>query len=179
MIRIRRPLALGIALVLGAFNAIAVPPAHAGGEHWANLVTYYHWDREDNFSAVTAGDHSTARGAAYQWIRTKEAWVLVTPTDPGTQKPLVLFYNSARGDYMSTATPEGIASAESAGYERKNVQGYIYRNHEPGTVPLNQYWSQDREDNFAAASPEGIASAESANYVFVRVEGYVRPGSDF
>ncbi|GLW11205.1 hypothetical protein Misp01_63330 [Microtetraspora sp. NBRC 13810] len=163
-------------MLLIALGAVAVPPAHADGEQFMNLVTYYNWDREDNYSAVTAADH--ARETGYQWIRTKEAWVLARPTDTSTQKPLVLYYNSERGDYMSTATTEGIASAESAGYVRKGVQAYIYRNHEPGTVPLYQYWSWDRQDNFAAASPEGIASAESAEYVRVRVEGYVRPGSD-
>ncbi|MFJ8630893.1 hypothetical protein [Streptomyces sp. NPDC093568] len=172
-------LALGAALLVSASTAVAAQPAHAVDGHWANLVTYYHWGQEDNFSAVTSNDHYNARRLGYEWIRTKEAWVLVEPTDANRQKPLILLYNSARGDYMSTATAAGIESALSAGYVRKGVQGYIWKDRQPGTVPLLQYWNQDREDNFAAASPEGTASAESANYQRIRVEGYVLPGTAF
>jgi hypothetical protein len=177
MIRTRSLLTLGAALLISSPGAVAAQPAHAADEHWANLVTYYHWGQEDNFSAVTAYNHSDARVGGYQWIRTYEALVLMEPFDTSRQKPLILFYNSARGDYMSTATAEGIDSALSAGYVRKGVQGYIWKNRQPGTVPLHQYWNPKREDNFAAASPEGIASAESADYQRIRVEGYVRPGS--
>ena len=179
MIRIRRSLALGAAVLLSAFTAVAAPPAHAAGEHWHNLVTWYHWGLEDNFSSVTADDDATARSTGYTRVRGNEAFVLMEPTDTRVQKPLVLFYNSARGDYMSTATPEGIDSALSAGYVRKNVQGYVWTYPSPGTVPLYQYWNAKRQDNFTAASPEGIASAESAGYQRVRVEGYVTPGTAF
>ncbi|WP_143074902.1 hypothetical protein [Streptomyces mangrovisoli] len=164
---------------MSAVTAAAAPSAHARGEHWHNLATWYHWGRQDNFSSVTADDDATARSSGYTWVRGKEAYILVQPTDTRVQKPLILFYNSARGDYMSTATREGIASALSAGYVRKNVQGYIWTYHAPGTVPLYQYWNARRQDNFAAASPEGIASARSAGYRRVRVEGYVTPGSAF
>ncbi|MER6958077.1 hypothetical protein [Streptomyces sp. NPDC000618] len=179
MVRTRGSLALGAALLISCSGAVAAQPAHAVNEHWANMVTYYHWGREDNFSAVTANDHYNARRMGYEWIRSKEAWVLVEPTDTNRQKPLILFYNSARGDYVSTATADGIASALSAGYVRKGVQGYIWKDRQPGTVPLHQYWNPKREDNFAAASPEGTASAESADYQWIRVEGYVRPGTAF
>jgi hypothetical protein len=56
------------------------------------------------------------------------------------------------------------------------VQGYVWKDRRPGTVPLHQYWNQEREDNFPAASPEGIASAQSADYQWIRIEGYVSPG---
>lgn len=177
MVRTRSLLALGSALLAVSSGAVAAQPAHAVTERSANLVTYYHWGREDNFSAVTHLDHAVGRGEGYQWIRTYEAWVHMDPVDVNRQRPLVLFYNSARGDYISTATDEGIASALSAGYVRKGVQGYIWKDRRPGTVPLHQYWNQEREDNFAAASPEGIASARSADYQWIRIEGYVRPGT--
>jgi hypothetical protein len=176
VVRTRSLLALGAALLAVSSGAVAAQPAHAVNERFANLVTYYHWDREDNFSAVTHLDHAAGRGEGYQWIRMYEALVHMDPVDSGRQRPLILFYNSARGDYMSTATDEGIASALSAGYVRKGVQGYIWKDRRPGTVPLHQYWNQEREDNFAAASPEGIASAQSADYQWIRIEGYVSPG---
>ncbi|MFJ9121269.1 hypothetical protein ACIRJO_37790 [Streptomyces sp. NPDC102394] len=148
-----RSLVLEDAVLLSAFTAVAVPPAHVGWEHGNSLVTWYHWGLKDNFFSVTANGDATARSTGYTWVRGNEALVLREPTDTRVQTPLVLSCNTLRGDYVSTVTTGGLASALNAGYVRKDVREHVWTDHAPGTVPLHPYWNADRQDNVAAASP--------------------------
>lgn len=87
--------------------------------------------------------------------------------------PLKLFWNSARGDNFTTATPDGERAAVDAGYQYVRVEGYVFRTQQPGTVPLKLYYSEAREDNYTTAADQGAEAAEAAGYKYVRVEGYV------
>ncbi|WP_062436925.1 hypothetical protein [Herbidospora daliensis] len=179
MSRPRRSFVAGAALTLLTGLAVAAAPPAAASDH-RSLTTWYHWGRQDNFSAATTTQDSAAEAAGYELIRREEAWVLSRRTgDSATQRPLYLYYSSARGDNVSAAHPETVAAAVSAGYTYQGLQGYVWTTRQPGTVPLYQYWHPGRGDNFAAASPQGIAAAVGAGYVRVRVEGYVYPGTAF
>ncbi|WP_062353050.1 hypothetical protein [Herbidospora yilanensis] len=165
-------------MLLTGLAAATAPPAAASD--YRSLATWYHWGRQDNFSVATATQTSVAEAAGYELIRREEAWLLPQRTDnSGTQRSLYLLYNIARGDFMSTATKEGLDSATSAGYTSHGLLGNVWTSRQQGMVPLYQYRHPGRQDNFVAASAEGIASAESAGYVRVRVEGYVYPDTAF
>jgi hypothetical protein len=80
--------------------------------------------------------------------------------------PLRLYWNSAREDNFTTATPEGRRDAEApgSGYQFVRIEGYISSEPSnvpgrPGTLPLNLFYNPWRGDNFTTATPEGIRSA--------------------
>jgi hypothetical protein len=180
--RLRATVAFGAALLLSGFGVVATAPAANAvgyGPHQP-LVVWYHWGRQDNFTAWSQTQNDSAYAAEYEIVRYEEAWLPVfASSNTGSQRELSLYYSYDRGDNMSVAHPDGIADARSAGYVRVGYQGYVYVTQQPGTVPLYQYWHPGREDNFATATPEGIASAESAGYIRIRIEGYVLPPSAF
>ena len=86
--------------------------------------------------------------------------------------PLQSFWQAMREDNFTTATPEGVASARSAGYSSIRVEGYVFAEQQPGTVPLKLYWHEMRGDNYTTGTAEGEASAQAAGYQYVRIEGY-------
>jgi hypothetical protein len=174
-LRLQRIVALAMALGFSSLGLLATAsPAHAYSLR--PIVQYYHWGREDNFAAVTAHDWQSAESQGYELIRQPDGWALErATTNQNTQTALLLYWHAGRGDYMSTATPTGIASARSAGYVYVGYQGYVWTYARAGTVPLYLYWNGDRQDNYLTSTPEGIAAAESAGYVPVRIEGWVYP----
>jgi hypothetical protein len=93
----------------------------------------------------------------------------------GELVPLKLYYSDERRDNFTTATQDGIRSAEAAGYRYVRDEGMIYSRQDDnaGLVPLRLYYSDERRDNFTTATQDGIRSAEAAGYRYVRDEGYV------
>jgi hypothetical protein len=96
-------------------------------------------------------------------------------TAPPGAVPLMLYWSAQRGDNFTTATAQGQADAQAAGYAFVRIEGYVYPQQAPGTVPLLLYWSAQRGDNFTTATAQGQADAQAAGYAYVRVEGYVFP----
>ena len=88
-------------------------------------------------------------------------------------RALHLYWSDTRGDYFTTATQEGDADADTAGYSYVGIDGYVSDQPLEGLVPLNLYWSQEREDNFLAATPEAVRDMGGLNYRLIRTEGYI------
>jgi hypothetical protein len=88
---------------------------------------------------------------------------------------LKLYWSAERGDNFCTATARGEQDARSAGYPFVRVEGYVYPNAAPNTVPLKLYWNAERGDNCCAATAQTEQDALASGYMFVRVEGYVYP----
>ncbi|MFB6515506.1 hypothetical protein ACFCW4_07255 [Streptomyces virginiae] len=176
-LRRKRIAALAMALGFSSLGLVATAStAHADAYTLRPIVQYYHWGRQDNFAAVTAQEWQSAESQGYELIRELDGYAMAFPTtNQSTQAPLSLWWHAARGDYMSTATPTGVASARSAGYVYVGQQGFVWTYARAKTVPLYLYWNGDRQDNYLTSTPEGIAAAESAGYVPVRIEGWVFP----
>jgi hypothetical protein len=142
------------------------------------LNHYWSNTRTDNFSTASQKGKNAALTAKYRFVRT-DGYVLNTSSNAeGQAVPLYLYYNSARKDYFTTASPRGIKSAIAAGYNKVSVEGYVLK-----TVnskfknlykPLWLYYNNTRKDNFTIATPKGIKDAEAAGYRKVRIEGYIR-----
>jgi hypothetical protein len=83
--------------------------------------------------------------------------------------PLKLFWNGP--DNYTVASMEGEKDAQAHGYQFVRVEGYVFANPQPGTVPLMQYWSPKRQDHALAVTlPKNVE--RNGNYGFVRIEGY-------
>jgi hypothetical protein len=82
-------------------------------------------------------------------------------------------WSSARTDHATVATPEGIASVRSAGYEMAYLDGWLFTMQAPGTVPLKLFWHPQRNDNVISATAATEQAVLAAGYQFVRIEGYV------
>jgi hypothetical protein len=89
--------------------------------------------------------------------------------------PLLLYWSAERGDNFTTATAQGQADAEAAGYVLVRTEGYVYSQQVSGTIPLVLYRSPNGNDNFTTATAQGQADAKAAGYVLVRTEGYIFP----
>jgi hypothetical protein len=91
--------------------------------------------------------------------------------------PLRTYYSDSRGDNFNSATPEGAADANLAGYTVVRNEALVFAEGEqqPGMVPLKLFWSPNRGDNFTTATAMGEADATGAGYQFIRIEGYVFP----
>ncbi len=159
----------------------------------APLKTYRQGAGNDTFAVATPLGEQAAQAAGYRPVRI-EGYLFSHPR-PGTV-PLKLF--SHRGstpatavrlpdriaamhqcrlsDDLTAATPAGEREALAAGYEFVRVEGYIYPNRQPGTVPLKLFWHIGRNDNLTTATAEGEREALAAGYQFIRIEGYVFPG---
>ena len=75
-----------------------------------------------------------------------------------------LFWNNIRKDYLTTT-----ANAVPPGYVIVRIEGFVFANLQPGTVPLKLFWNVGQTDYLTRI---GIAPA---GYVNVRTEGYVYP----
>lgn len=78
-------------------------------------------------------------------------------------------------DNATVATLAMRRSQKNSGYGNPAVQGYIYPNQQPGTVPLYLFWNQQRQDNSTVATPEMIQSQRDSGYGNPAVQGYIYP----
>jgi uncharacterized protein with LGFP repeats len=115
----------------------------------------------DACSATHASDEQTASASP--------------PASPtaASKAPLDLFFDPARGDYLTTASESGAARALAAHYQRVRTEGFVFTTHEPGTVALKLYWNETLGDNDTVATPEGERDALAAGYTFGGLQGYV------
>jgi hypothetical protein len=86
------------------------------------LRLYYSPDRTDHYTVGTVPGLFAVYGF-YQFVRL-EGWMYPTQ-QPGTV-PLYLYWSDQRADNFVTATAQGIADAETAGYQRIRVEGYVF-----------------------------------------------------
>jgi len=98
--------------------------------------------------------------------------------------PLQLLYSPTRQDYFSAAREVDIRNAMTAPdarYQFIRVQGYVFAEPTPGTIPLELYWNDARQDNLSATTPESRREAEASGYAAVGRQGYIftdpRPGT--
>ena len=114
----------------------------------------------------------------------RQLWALIqAPSSPnlaGTQGvpstvPLMLYWSAQHGDNLTTATSQGQADAQAAGYSFVRIEGRVFPQQVAGAVPLMLYWNAQLGDNFTTATSQGQADAQAAGYSLVRIEGSVFP----
>jgi hypothetical protein len=84
--------------------------------------------------------------------------------------PLKLYWNGR--DNFTTATAEGEAKAQAAGYQFIRIEGYVFANPQSNTIPLNQYWSAKRRDYLLLGKALSKSLNKNAHYKLIRIEGY-------
>jgi hypothetical protein len=67
--------------------------------------------------------------------------------------------------------------AKKDGYGFVRVEGFVFSQPQPGTIPLKQYWSARRHDHWLLIGDIPKNVEKNGAYKFVRIEGYVYPGS--
>ncbi|HEY5107358.1 MAG TPA: hypothetical protein VII73_11405 [Caulobacteraceae bacterium] len=95
--------------------------------------------------------------------------------------PLDLFFDPARGDYLTTASAGAAAQALAAHYQRVRTEAFVFTTRQPGTTPLKLYWNEKLGDNDTVATEEGERDALAKDYEYGGLQGYVysdpRPGA--
>jgi hypothetical protein len=84
---------------------------------------------------------------------------------PGTRTPIWLYWNSARAENVTTRST-------LVGFERIRVEGYLFANPHPGTVPVKTFYHDTRDDYALVATAKGESDLLAAGYRFIRIEGY-------
>lgn len=93
-----------------------------------------------------------------------------------TKLPLRQFWSDKRQDFWVVATPAGVhAAAQVFGYKPVRIEGYILKDQQPGTVPLELFWNEQRSDNRNVATAASEKQAVVEGYSQKAVEGYVFP----
>lgn len=105
--------------------------------------------------------------------RNDEAPRQVAAADALAKTALDLFFDPARGDYLSTATIAGAEAAAAAQYQRVRTEAYVFTAPGPGLTPLKLYWSEARGDNATVATAEGVSQVQAAGYEFGGTQGWV------
>jgi hypothetical protein len=96
---------------------------------------------------------------------------------PGTV-PLRVLYDRRHGDSITTATYDtpflvGVDRIQAGRAIAGRIEGYIYSEMHPDTLPLNVYYEPRSQDHLTTARPEVAQAAEEAGYVWQRTEGFV------
>ncbi len=95
--------------------------------------------------------------------------------------PLDLFFDPARGDYLTTASAGAAAQALAGHYQRVRTEAFVFTTRQPGTTPLKLYWNEKLGDNDTVATHEGEREALALGYEYGGLQGYVysdpRPGA--
>lgn len=175
-------------LIIGFLISIYSIPAHAqvkriaaGAKNNTNykpLEHYWSDARNDNFSTASTKGKTAAKTAKYRFVR-QDGFILNKASNTeGNAVPLYLYYSKARKDYLTVSSVAGIRSANSAGYTKIGIEGYVLQTVNADSKHLYQplwlYYNDSRKDNFTIASSVGIKTAKAGGYRRVRIEGYVR-----
>ena len=75
-----------------------------------------------DYCLTTATDHAPLTNSGYQYVRTEG---YAYPTRQPRSIPLKLFWSTARGDYLTTASAEAEADALRSGYVFVKTEGYV------------------------------------------------------
>jgi len=175
-------------MIIGFLISICIMPAHAqvkrtavgtkANSNYKTLEHYWSSTRKDNFLTASEKGKKAAKAANYRFVR-QDGYVLNKASNSeGKTIPLYLFYSKTRKDYLTVASSAGIKSANSAGYTKIGIEGYVLQTVNTSSKhlykPLWLYYNAARKDNFTIASSVGIRTAEAGGYKKVRIEGYVR-----
>ena len=173
-------------LLMGFLISICIESAHAqvkgnavnDSSNYEPLEHYWSSARKDNFSTASARGKKAAKAAKYRFIR-QDGYVLKKASNAeGKAVPLYLYYSKTRKEYLTVSSSAGIKSANSAGYTKIGIEGYVLQSvnsaYKDLYQPLWLYYNDSRKDNFTIASLVGIKTAEAGGYRKVRIEGYVR-----
>lgn len=88
--------------------------------------------------------------------------------------PLGLYFDSASGDHMTSAT--GLPPQLADFYQTVRQEAQVYQEHPPGAVALKLYFKEATGDYATVATPEGERDVQAAGYEFAGLQGYVFPG---
>jgi hypothetical protein len=83
----------------------------------------------------------------------------------GTRVPVWLYWNSARTENVTT-------KVSLVGFEKIRIEGYLFTNPHPGTVPVKTFYHDSRDDYALVATAKGEADMIAAGYRYIRTEGY-------
>ncbi len=135
------------------------------------------------------GDFCGTRGqskrveAIIVWISPKRVFEKPFPK----VESLKLWQQTATGDsYTGTASIRNLSSSvsatfnlpASATYSFARVDGFVYKNHEPGTKPLKVYYHASKKMFLTIADEQSIQAAEKKGFVFLVNAGWVYPISN-
>ena len=87
--------------------------------------------------------------------------------------PLGLYFDSASGDHLTTAT--GLPPQLTDFYQTVRAEAYVYNQHPPGAVTLKLYFKESTGDYATVATPEGERDMQAAGYEFAGGQGFVFP----
>jgi len=92
----------------------------------------------------------------------------------GDKVVLRLFWSPQREDNMTVATADSRNAATAAGYQSVRDEALVFRNYQPGLIPLRLFWHAGRGDHYTVAGLTG-QQAVTGFYTFVRLEGWIHP----
>lgn len=104
---------------------VLIKPSSSEGKT-TPLYLYYNNDRKDNFTTASPEGIRAAEAGGYRKAGI-QGYVLKTVNQKSKHlyKPLWLYYHSGRKDNFVTASKRGIADAESDGYRKVRIEGYV------------------------------------------------------
>jgi uncharacterized protein with LGFP repeats len=105
--------------------------------------------------------------------RSAEAPPHIAASDASPKAALDLFFDPARGDYLTTATVAGVEAAAAAHYQRIRNEAYVFTEKGPGLTALKLFWNEARGDNATVGTAEGEQQMLGAGYEFGGTQGYV------
>ena len=95
------------------------------------------------------------------------------PQAAAQTSPLDLFFDQARGDYLTAASAATAKTATEAGYKRVETEAATTTEETSGAVPLKLYWNEAAGDHMTVGTPEGERNAQGAGYEFEASQGFV------
>eukprot|EP01065_Artemidia_motanka_P017800 TRINITY_DN21207_c0_g1_i1.p1 TRINITY_DN21207_c0_g1~~TRINITY_DN21207_c0_g1_i1.p1 ORF type:complete len:1457 (+),score=377.50 TRINITY_DN21207_c0_g1_i1:143-4372(+) len=84
--------------------------------------------------------------------------------DPKSERPLQLWWSTARKDHVCTATSEAAVAARDRGYHCCGTMCHLLGGPGEGTTPLILFYHPTKGDHACVASPSGIAWAQREGY---------------
>ncbi|HWA62968.1 MAG TPA: hypothetical protein VG939_16425, partial [Caulobacteraceae bacterium] len=94
--------------------------------------------------------------------------------DQAQHAPLILYLDPTRQEYFTSA--QGLAGEDQPErYQQVRIEGYVFAQHPPGTVPLRAYWNASRGDHLTVGTAEGERAAVSSGYDYAGAQGFVFP----
>ncbi len=100
---------------------------------------------------------------------------VLAPVAAAQTSPLELFFDRARGDYLTGASAATAKTAAEAGYKRMETEAFAMTEETIGAVPLKLYWNEAAGDHMTVATAEGERAAQGAGYEFEASQGFVWP----
>jgi hypothetical protein len=165
-----------------------------------NLVKLYGWwsfDSYDNFASTKTDMNRAVQKlcASFEFYSSDYSLIperpiegrIFSPNDPQPPNTIALYswYSCSRSDgliittWLGTVGDERIDTSFPNNYDKYyflQLEGYIYKDEVPGTIPLYQWWSESKEDYYVTTLWTGdIGDIRSPGYTLYQVEGYVFP----